>query len=50
MSSFGTTVKKSRIWPVFFAGAALSVLPERVKYQRRVGEIILWLSAFPKGK
>ncbi len=48
--SFSTAVKKSRIWPVFFAGVALSVLPERVKGQRRVGQIIVWLSAFPKGE
>ena len=49
MSSFSTAVKKSRIWPVFFAGVALSLLPEKIKYQHRVGEIVVWLSSFPRG-
>lgn len=49
MSSFGTAVKKSRIWPVFFAGVALTLLPERIKYQRRTGQIVVWLSSFPRG-
>lgn len=49
MSGFSKVVK-SRIWPVFFAGVALTFLPEKVKYQRRVGEIVVWLSSFPKGK
>ncbi len=51
MSSFSTVathVKKARIWPVFFAGIALVLLPERVKHQHRTGEIIIWASSFPK--
>ena len=48
MSGFSTAVKRSRVWPVFFAGVALSLLPERVKNQHRIGEIVVWLSAFPK--
>ena len=49
MSSFSTAVKKSRIWPVFFAGVALSLLPERIRYQHRTGQIVVWLSSVPRG-
>lgn len=49
MSSLIPAVKKSRIWPVFFAGVALSLLPEKVKHQRRFGQIVVWLSSFPRG-
>jgi hypothetical protein len=44
------TLKNARIWSVLIAGIALRVLPERVKGQHRVGEIAVWVSAFPKGK
>jgi hypothetical protein len=43
-------LKDTRIWSVFFVGIALRVLPERVKHQHRVADIVLWLSAFPKDK
>lgn len=52
MPALGTvkkSLRKSRIWPVFFAGAALTLLPQKVKGQRRVGEIVVWLSSFPRG-
>lgn len=40
-------VIKARIWPVFFVGIALRVLPERFKGQHRAGDIIVWASSFP---
>ncbi len=52
MSGLGTVKKsfrKSRIWPVFFAGAALTLLPQKVKGQKRIGEIVVWLSSYPRG-
>ncbi len=43
------SLKNARIWSVLIAGIALRVLPERVKGQHRAGDIVVWLSAFPKG-
>lgn len=48
MAKFTKAVKNSRIWPVFFTGLALSILPERVKGQHRAGQIVVWLSSFPR--
>jgi hypothetical protein len=43
-------IKDARIWSVLIAGVVLRVLPERVKGQHRAGDIVVWLSAFPKVK
>jgi hypothetical protein len=45
-----SAIKNARFWSVFFTGAALRVLPERIKHQHRAADIVLWLSAFPKSK
>ena len=42
------SLKNVRIWSVLIAGIALRVLPERIKGQHRAGDIVVWLSAFPK--
>jgi hypothetical protein len=44
------TIKNSRIWSVLLAGIVLRVLPERFKGQHRVGEIAVWVSAFPTNR
>lgn len=43
-------VKNMRIWKIWLAGVALSVLPEYVEGQHRAGTVAMWLSAFPRSK
>lgn len=42
------SLKNARLWSVLLAGIVLRVLPEHIKGQHRAGDIVVWLSAFPK--
>jgi hypothetical protein len=47
--SIATDIKKARLWRLFAVGVILRVIPEFVRHQHRAGDIVLWVSSFPRG-
>jgi hypothetical protein len=43
-------LKDIRYWTILLTGVTLRVLPEQIKGQHRTGDIVIWLSAFPRSK